>query len=157
MILPADASKPLILLAEDDPDDVLLMRLAIQKAAFANPFFIARDGQEVVDYLAGEDPYSDRTRYPFPSLLLLDIKMPRLNGFEVLSWLQQRPEFDHLPIVMLSGSTLDTDMQKAKELGADDYRVKPLGIPALVQILHDLQARWLDGPSKPASDGDGSL
>ena len=104
------------------------MRLALQKAAFSNPLFVARDGQQLVEYLAGEGPYADRTCYPFPSLLLLDIKMPRLSGFDVLSWLQDRPEFDYLPIVVISGSVLEEDMRKAKELGADDYRVKPTGI-----------------------------
>ena len=121
------------------------MRLAIQKAALPNPLFVARDGQEVLDYLAGEGPYSDRTRYPFPSLLLLDIKMPRLNGFDVLSWLQERPEFSQLPIVVLTTSNLDEDIKRAKELGADEYRVKPSGMKDLVELLRELQASWLVG------------
>ena len=121
------------------------MRLAIQKAALPNPLFVARDGQEVLDYLAGEGPYSDRTRYPFPSLLLLDIKMPRLNGFDVLSWLQERPEFNQLPIVVLTTSNLDEDIKRAKELGADEYRVKPSGMKDLVELLRELQASWLVG------------
>jgi CheY-like chemotaxis protein len=139
---------PLILLAEDHPDDVLFMRLALQKSGLTNPLFVARDGQEVVDYLGGEAPYADRTAYPFPSLLLLDIRMPRMDGFDVLRWLQEHPKLNELPIVMLSGSNLEVDMAKAKELGADDYRVKPHGIDNLVKLLHELHGCWLAGLKK---------
>jgi CheY-like chemotaxis protein len=156
LILPARATLPLILLAEDHPDDVFLMRLALQQAGLPNPLFVARDGQEALDYLAGEGPYADRKRYPFPTLLLLDLKMPRINGFEVLAWLQKRPEFDELPIVVLSNSDLEEDLRKTKELGADDYRVKPLETDNLVKMLLELHTRWLDGHSKPAPDADGS-
>jgi len=152
LILPA-AALPLILLAEDHPEDVLLMRLALRRSGLTNPLFVARDGQEVVDYLGGEEPYSDRKSYPFPSLLLLDLKMPRLNGFDVLEWLQERSEFSGFPIVVLSGSDLEEDVKKAKKLGAHDYRTKPSGVEAMVVMLHDLHARWLDGHDSSAPQG----
>jgi CheY-like chemotaxis protein len=151
LILPASAHVRLILLAEDDPDDITLMRLALQHAALPNPLFVVRDGQETIDYIAGEGPFGNRKTYPLPSLLLLDLKMPRLDGFDVLGWLQNRPQFNQLPRVVLSGSDLEADNAKAMELGAHDYRVKPVGIENLVKLLHQLHACWLDGDSKLSS------
>ena len=134
---------PLILLAEDDNDDVLLMRRALKKSAIENPVFVAHDGQEAIDYLEGEGPYADRTTYPLPGLLLLDLKMPRVDGFDVLAWVQDHAAFNDLPTVVLSGSDLEEDVVKAKKLGADDYRVKP-GEPAnLTEMVHQLHSRWL--------------
>jgi len=137
------ATLPLILLAEDHPGDVFLMRFALGKAAIPNPLVVASDGQEAIDYLAGDGPYANRKTYPLPDLFLLDLKMPRLNGFDVLTWLKDRPEFDELPIVVLSSSDIEEDIQRAKELGADDYRVKPSGNEKLVKLLQELHARWL--------------
>ena len=121
------------------------MRLALQRSGLPNPLFVARDGQEAVDYLAGEGPYADRTSYPLPSLLLLDLKMPRMNGFDVLEWLQRRSELSSFPVVVLSGSDLEADVQKAKKLGAHDYQVKTAAIDHLVRLFHELHARWLNG------------
>jgi CheY-like chemotaxis protein len=145
--VPGNSALHLILLAEDHPDDVLLMRIALRKAALGWSLFVAKDGQEAIEYLAGEGPYADRKGYPFPSLLLLDLKMPRVNGFDVLGWLQHRPEFNELPIVVLSGSNIQADMNRAKELGADDYRVKPVGMENIVKMLQELHACWLNGDS----------
>jgi CheY-like chemotaxis protein len=137
---------PLILLAEDQDDDVFLMRRALTKAAVANPVFVACDGQDAIDYLDGAGPYADRKTYPLPGLLLLDLKMPRMDGFDVLTWLQSHTAFDALPTVVLSGSGLEEDVLKAKRLGADEYRVKP-GEPAdLTEMVHQLHSRWLPLP-----------
>lgn len=144
IIQPSDGTFPVILLAEDHPDDVFVFRLALQKAGLSNSLFVARDGQEAIDYLGGEGPYACRQSYPLPKLFLLDLKMPRMDGFDVLTWLKDRPEFDELPVVVLSTSSLDDDIQKAKKLGADDYRVKPTGTE-LVRLLQELHASWLKG------------
>jgi CheY-like chemotaxis protein len=156
LILPTNDKLHLIILAEDHPDDVFLMRLALQKADLATLLFVARDGQEAVDYLAGQGPYADRKSYPFPSLLLLDLKMPRMNGFEVLAWLQDRSELNGFPTVVLSGSDLEEDVRKANELGADDYRVKPTGVENMVKMLQELHTMWLDGHNNSAPKGNGS-
>ncbi len=124
-------------------DDLFLMRRALKKAAVTNPVFIARDGQEVIDYLEGEGAYADRTAYPLPGLLLLDLKMPRVDGFEVLTWVQRHTAFDALPTVVLSGSDLEEDVIRAKGLGADDYQVKPAAPDALISILQEVHSRWL--------------
>ena len=134
---------PLILLAEDQEIDVFLMRRALKKAAVVNPIFVACDGQEAIDYLEGAGPYADRKTYPLPALLVVDLKMPRMDGFDVLAWLQSHAAFDALPTVVLSGSGLEEDVLKAKGLGAADYRVKPNEPAALTEIVHQLHSRWL--------------
>jgi len=138
--MPAEAT---ILWAEDDENDVLLFRRAFEKASLPHRLIDVGDGQEAVDYLAGEPPHDDRTRFPLPDLLLLDLKMPRLGGFEVLAWIQERPEFKGLPAVVLSSSNQERDIQRARSLGASDYFVKPCGPAALVELLLGLDARWL--------------
>lgn len=140
-----------ILLAEDNENDAFLLRLALQKIEVSHPLVVARDGQEAVDYLDGHAPYADRARFPLPSLLLLDLKMPRVNGFEVLAWLRQRPELGALPVVVLSSSGLESDIEKAKQLGADDYRIKPHDFDALLQLLRELKVRWLQAPENAAT------
>ena len=132
-----------ILLAEDSPDDALLLRLALKKAALKNLLFVVHDGQEAVEYLSGKPPYTNRTTYPLPRLLMLDLKMPRMNGFEVLGWLEGHPEFNELPVIVLSGSDLKEDEQKSKELGADDYRIKSADLDHMVKMLEELHSRWL--------------
>jgi CheY-like chemotaxis protein len=114
---------PVILLAEDQPNDVLLTRLAIETAGLPNPLFAVGDGQDAVAYLDGNGPYANRKAYPLPSLFLLDLKMPLMGGFEVLIWLQRRPRFDDIAVVVLSSSNIVSDIDRAKSLGADDYRV----------------------------------
>ena len=146
MTSPEPSTLPLILLAEDQQDDVFLMRRALKKAAVPNPIFVASDGQQAIEYLEGKGPYADRKTYPLPGLLLLDLKMPRMDGFDVLSWVQSQAALNALPIVVLSGSGLEEDVLKAKSLGADDYRVKPDEPGALTEIVHQLHSHWLLPP-----------
>lgn len=138
--MPGEAT---ILWAEDDENDVLLFRRAFEKAGLPHRLIDVSDGREAVDYLAGEPPHDDRTRFPLPDLLVLDLKMPRLGGFEVLAWIQERPEFKRLPAVVMSSSNQERDIQRARGLGAADYFVKPCGPSALVELLLRLDARWL--------------
>jgi CheY-like chemotaxis protein len=139
---------PLVLLAEDDANDVFFMQRAFEHSGLPNRLVVVSDGREALHYLQGTGPYTDRQSYPFPGLLLLDLKMPTMNGFEVLEWLQGRSEFNRLPIVILSGSSLPADVRRAEKLGADDYRVKTSNIKHLSQMLYELQARWLNGHRK---------
>lgn len=98
------SSEDTILLVEDNPKDVLLMRRAVKKAEIANPLQVVNDGDEAVLYLSGQAPYNDRTRYPLPVLILLDLKLPRPSGAEVLMWLRQQPVLKRLPVVVLTAS-----------------------------------------------------
>jgi len=111
------------------------------------------DGKECVDYLSGAGAYADRARHPLPALLLLDLKMPRMHGFEVLKWLATRPEFKELPVFVLSSSSDDADIQKSLRLGAREYFVKPHVLDDLVKILHDLQSRALPTATEAVVSG----
>jgi len=134
-----------ILLAEDDENDIFFLRRALARSGRGNPRSAVRDGQEAENYLAGIGPYADRASHPLPGLLVLDLKMPRMNAFDVLTWLSTRPDFKELPVVVLSSSAQDSDIQKARELGADDYQVKPQEFDGLVEIVRNLHSRWLGG------------
>lgn len=132
-----------VLAAEDEETDAFLLRQAFRKAGVPNDLIIARDGQDAVGYLNGDPPYADRSQHPLPCLLLLDLRMPRMDGFDVLAWLSERPQFKNLPVVVLSSSSHESDIEKAREMGAWDYQIKPHSMEQLVQLTNELSARWL--------------
>ena len=133
-----------ILLAEDDKNDIYLMRRAFDSAGYINPLFVVHNGQEVLDYLEGSGQFSQRDKYPMPGLLLLDLKMPLMDGYDVLAWLREHREFASLPVVILTASKLEEDVLKTRELGIYDYRVKPHAFEDLVRLLDDVRKCWLD-------------
>lgn len=134
----------LILMAEDDEKDILLMRRAFRRAGIPNPVQVVHNGQEAIEYLSGTGIYARREKYPLPGLVLLDLKMPWMDGFDVLQWLRGRNEFDRLPVVVLTSSKLQGDIDKSRQLGVFDYRVKPHGFQELVKLLDDVRKCWLD-------------
>jgi CheY-like chemotaxis protein len=134
-----------ILAVEDEETDRFILNLAFEKAQLPHPLVTVRDGEECVDYLTGAGSFANRALHPLPALLLLDLKMPRMHGFEVLEWLTTRPEFKDLPVVALSSSSDGSDSQQARQLGARDYIVKPHSLDDLVKILQQLHERWLAG------------
>jgi CheY-like chemotaxis protein len=134
---------PAILYVEDEKTDVLLFRLAVKRAGLPNPLNIAVDGVEAIDYLAGNGPFADRGQYPLPALVLLDLNLPRISGFEVLTWARQQLHFAALPIVIYTSSVLETDRAIARQLGANDYLVKCSDVEQIAQIARDLSRRWL--------------
>ena len=138
-----------VLAAEDEESDAYILRLATKRAGLPHPLVVVRDGQQAIDYLAGNPPYTDRTVHPLPALLVLDLKMPRMSGFDVLCWLASRREFQSLPVVILSSSSDTLDIQKAQQLGACDYFVKPTLIGDLVKIIEILHSRWLPPLESP--------
>lgn len=134
-----------ILLVEDNPADILLMRRAFRKEELVNTSLqVVADGDAAVSYLSGEGEYGDRDRYPFPDVVLLDLKLPRRSGHEVLAWIKQQPELKRLPVVILTSSRECIDLNRAYDLGANSYLVKPVGFPALVKMLNILHAYWLN-------------
>jgi CheY-like chemotaxis protein len=135
------------LLAEDEESDALILGRAFEKCRSGHPLVVVRDGQEAINYLGGRGPYEDRGRHPLPALLVLDLKMPRMSGFDVLSWISTRADLAHLPVVVLSSSSAEADMRKARELGASEYLVKPNLIAGYVSIVEGLHSRWLQ-PSR---------
>ena len=134
---------PPVLVAEDDENDVLILRMAFEQAGVARSLVAVRDGQEAVDYLCATPPYSDRSAHPLPALLILDLKMPRMSGFDVLAWLASRPDFKNLPAIVLSSSACDQDIARARQLGARDYLVKPHLISDWVKVVHAIDKLWL--------------
>ncbi|GAX40302.1 two-component response regulator [Tolypothrix sp. NIES-4075] len=133
-----------ILLVEDDPNDILLTQRAFRKANLADASLqIVTDGDSAVFYLSGEGKYSDRDRYPLPVLILLDLKLPRRSGHEILAWLRQQPEIKRLPVIMLTSSKENMDINQAYDLGANSYLVKPVGLTALVEVVQTLNLYWL--------------
>jgi CheY-like chemotaxis protein len=133
-----------ILLAEDDENDIFLMGRAFDRAGIPNRLFVVRNGQEAIDYLSGNGDYGQRNQFPLPGLMLLDLKMPWMDGFDVLNWLRTQPQFDTLPVVVLTSSKLQSDVDKSRQLGVYDYRVKPHGFEDLVRLLDDVRKCWLD-------------
>ena len=133
-----------ILLAEDDENDIFLMGRAFDRAGIPNRLIVVHNGQEAIDYLSGKGEYAQRDKYPLPGLVLLDLKMPWMDGFDVLRWLRNHSEFDSLPVVVLTSSKLQADIDRSRQLGVYDYRVKPHGFEELVHLLDDVRKCWLD-------------
>ena len=138
-----------ILVADDDQNDVFFLRRAFQKSGVSHAVIHVSDGQKAIDYLLGEANYRDRARFPVPALVLLDLKMPKVDGFDVLAWLKTRPELEGLPVVVLSSSSREDDIQRARTLGAVDYRVKPADFDELLILAQDVATRWLNTTQVP--------
>jgi len=132
-----------ILLAEDDDDHVLLVRRAFKSAHLINPLHVVRDGEEAIAYLQGEGPYINRAEYPLPALLLLDLKMPRKNGFEVLKWIRLQPGLRTLRVIVLTSSGEMHDVNLAYLLGANSFLEKPADFERFVSVVHAIQGYWL--------------
>ncbi len=131
-----------ILVAEDDPTDTLLMKRAFAKAGVAVPLHFVRDGQEAIDYLQGQQPFEDRAANPLPSLLLLDLKMPRLDGFQVLEWIRRQSGLRRMLVVIFSSSEELQDVNRAYDLGANSYLMKPHSAETLSRLALLLEKYW---------------
>src|SRR4051794_7136001 len=114
-------SRPVILLVDDNPHDVVLIRLAFRKVGIIDTIHLVKDGAEAVRYIKGEANYADRNQFPAPTLVLLDLKMPQASGFDVLRWIRTQPELSRTVVVVMSGSKNDEDIDLAYSLGADSY------------------------------------
>src|ERR1044071_5805351 len=132
-----------ILLAKDNENEALLLKRAIESAHINASLQIVRDGQEAVDYLSGVSPYSDREKHPFPKLMLLDLRMPRLDGFQVLNIVHQRLGIVQLPVVVLTNSENPADIKRAYDLGATSFFRRPDSLEGLDEMIYVLHAYWL--------------
>jgi CheY-like chemotaxis protein len=131
-----------ILHVDDDSNDLVLFQHACQKAELKCNLQNVEDGDQAINYLRGAEEFADRERYPLPTLVLLDLKMPRLNGFDVLTWLRSNEQLRSMPVVVLSSSNHDADVKRAYDLGASSYLVKPVGFDSLVEIAKSLSQYW---------------
>jgi CheY-like chemotaxis protein len=132
-----------ILVGEDNADDVFLLKHALKKAQFTNPVRFVSDGEEVMAYLHGEGKFADRAEHPFPGLLLLDIKMPRLDGFETLALIRNDPRYKRLVVILLTSSNREQDINRAFDLQANSYLVKPARPEQLLGVLEQIRGYWL--------------
>ena len=131
-----------LLLVEDHPADVLLIRRAFKKAAIDIPIRAVGDGEEAIAYLSGAGVYADRDEYPLPVLVLLDLKLPKKSGFEVLQWLREQPDLRRLPVTVLTSSKESSDIDRAYEFGANSYLVKPPAFDNLQELMRRLGLFW---------------
>ena len=133
-----------ILVAEDDLTDAYFFERAFRRAGIPVTLHFVRDGQEAVDYLQGEGSFADRARHPVPQLVLLDLKMPRLNGFEVLDWVRKQPGLNGIVIIIFSSSDERRDKNRAFGLGANSYLVKPHSMAELTALVGQFKKYWLE-------------
>ena len=132
-----------ILLAEDDENQIVLTRRVFKQARLLNPVHVVRNGEEAIAYFKGEGQYANREEYPLPALLLLDLKMPRKNGFEVLKWIREQPSLRALRVIVLTSSEEMADVNRAYQLGANSFLVKPGDFEQFVSVIQTLQGYWL--------------
>src|SRR4051812_5149876 len=132
-----------LLLAEDNEDDVFFMERAIQQRKLRCSLRIARDGEEVINYLTGEGVYANREAFPLPTLILLDIKMPRRNGHEVLEWIRGHEPLCMIPVIMLTSSNQNLDVNRAYRTGVNSYLIKPVNHHEFEETMQQLAHYWL--------------
>jgi CheY-like chemotaxis protein len=144
-----------ILLVEDDENDVLVMLLALNKVGLTCPISVAKDGREAQDYLNGAGKFADRRSYPLPYLILLDLKLPRVPGLEVLKWLRERHEFDSTIVLVLTSSPMPADIQDAYHLRANAYLVKPSGLEKLQRMAQAIKDFWFIQNEPPFGEEEG--
>jgi CheY-like chemotaxis protein len=124
-----------ILYAEDNPDDAVILKIVFRRAGLPQLVSCVDDGEDAIEWIGGTGKFADRERYPFPDLLLLDLKMPRKSGFDVLEWLRDSEPFGHLPVVILSSSDDPRDITRAAGLGVTKYFKKSASCSELIQYL----------------------
>jgi CheY-like chemotaxis protein len=132
-----------ILLAEDERNDVFFLEYAFATAGIVNPLQVVEDGEEAIEYLAGVGKYGNRAKYPLPCLVLLDLKLPRRSGLDVLRWIQEQPSLRSLIVVVLSSSRETIDVDEAYQLGARSYLVKPLSLGERLELARSIKHYWL--------------
>ncbi len=133
-----------ILIVDDDENSIILLESAFEAAKVSKLLKVTTTGGEAMDYLSGKGVYADRRKYPWPALMLLDLNMPAIDGFDLLAWWRTYPQRKNLPIVVMSSSDVKSDVEKAIALGAAAYYVKPVDFYGLVKIARELGDRWLN-------------
>jgi CheY-like chemotaxis protein len=131
------------MLVEDDENDITLIRRAFAQANVLNPLMVLKNAEEANAYFLGLGPYKNRSEFPLPSLVLLDLKLPGMSGLEFLKWLREQPEFGRTRVVVLTASNLTKDVNTAYQLGANSFLVKPVDFEKFVEISAALKGYWL--------------
>ncbi|SNS34368.1 Response regulator receiver domain-containing protein [Noviherbaspirillum humi] len=143
-VMPLEAGVPSVMLVEDNPDDVLLTRRAVRKAGLRISLSVVGDGDDAVAYLEGSGAYADRGTFPLPALILLDLKLPKRSGLDVLQWIRARQALATTPVIVLTSSTEEEDIEQAYRRGANSYLQKPVAFGELARMLVVLGSYWID-------------
>jgi CheY-like chemotaxis protein len=147
--------EPVILLVDDSDSDIELLRQAFAKAGLQRPLQVVQDGVDAMSYLLGRGEFADRDVHPMPSVLIIDVNMPRLNGLELLTWLRTQTEFSHLMVIVLTGDSRIEAINHAYHLGANSYLIKPARHEQLLDLIQCFFRYWmihnhLPSPPPPA-------
>ncbi len=137
------SGKSIVLYVEDEESDRLLMRIAFQKTGLEPALRMVNDGQAAIDYLSGAGIYAERAEYPLPAVVLLDLNLPEVHGFEVLKWIRGRPAHSMLPVVVFTSSPREEDRHRAKVLGANEFVQKPGMLGGFQEVARRLHEEWL--------------
>ena len=141
--------RPTLLIVEDNEDDIFFVERIFKQIGARCELRFARDGMEAIAYLGGEGAFKDRAKYPMPTIILMDLKMPRRNGFEVLEWMHNQPEIKLIPTIVVTSSTLQEDVTRAYRLGANAVMNKPVDKDSLLQMLKSFHIYWTDFVEMP--------
>jgi len=141
-----------ILVVEDNENDVLLIRRTLERSGIPNPRHFVKSGEEAINYLVGVGPYANRERFPFPELVLLDLKLVQMDGFEVLKWVRAHPHFKDLRVVVLTSSSNIRDVNKAYQLGANSFLVKPLELENIASLFATIWIQLWKANNTPAPE-----
>jgi CheY-like chemotaxis protein len=141
--------RPTLLIVEDNEDDIFFVERIFKQIGARCELRFARDGIEAVEYLSGRGVFRDRAKYPMPTIILMDLKMPRRNGFEVLEWMHNQPEIKLIPTIVVTSSTLQEDVTRAYRLGANAVMNKPVDKDSLLQMLKSFHIYWTDFVEMP--------
>jgi len=136
-------NETLVLIVEDNDDDVFMLRHAFRKAGITNPTHVVRTGEDAIAYLAGAAPYTDWNKFPLPSIVLLDLKLPGLGGLDVLAWIRRTPGLQNLRVAIITGCGLDHEMHQAHELSANWFTTKPGSHRSLIEMMKTFRLHWL--------------
>ena len=139
----------IILVAEDHPDDTVLLQEAFKRNGINMPVHVSPDGEDAMQYLKGEGIYKDRMQFPFPRVLITDIKMPKCSGLDLLAWLQNHPECNLIPKIVLSASAEERDVVRAYQLGANCYFQKPTTFKELTNLVRLTNDFWIHAEIPP--------
>ena len=137
--------QPIVLYIEDDVDDVTLLQHAWKRVGVQNPLRVIRDGEEALHYLSGRGPYANRIDHPLPCLVLLDLRLPRVSGLDVLKWIRQQPSLHESRVIIVTSELRPQDTAAAEALGIDACFVKPTRFDEWRALVDTLSASWLGG------------
>ena len=143
------AQQELVLVAEDSAEDFFFLERALHRSNVPLRLHRCANGDEAKQYLAGMGEYADRARFPLPALLLLDLNMPHVTGFEVLSWIKTQPFLKRIPVITFSSSSLKKDVDKSYDLGTSSHVVKPVNAQDLEDIVRAIHKWWLSISARP--------